>query len=88
MLYSGSHYRAGAIIAHERKRSAGIGMGTSGTTLAVAGFVRGAGTVALIVLLMGAIQMPGVLAGRRVWRRLRRVRQPMQHRRYAKRDGQ
>lgn len=85
MLYSGGHYRAGVIIAHERKRNAGKGMGASGTTLAAAGFMRSTGAVAHIVL--GTNQMPGVLAGRRVWC-LRRVRQPMQHWRTAKRDGQ
>ena len=62
MLYSGSHYRAGVSVVHERKGNASEGMGTTGTTLTVTGIVRSARTAALIVLLMCAIGMPGVLA--------------------------
>lgn len=88
MLYSGSHYRASVVIAHERKRNAGDRMGTTGTTLAIALIMRGARVDVRIVLLVGTSHMHGMLAGCGVRSGYGRIRQTLQHRRHAQCEGQ
>lgn len=88
MLHGRCQYRAGVIIAHLQERSTGKGVGATVTALTIAGIVLSAGTAALVVLKMRSIGMAGMLTGGSFRGGQRSLRQPMQHRRTGKREGQ